>query len=85
MEKARAELTRLPERLVPEGTEHAITVTRRGKPVLVVLSWSLHEALMETLEIVADEEQMAKLREAIQQVASGKTRPWEEIKAGSEL
>src|SRR5712692_10481485 len=76
--KARDELTSLPERLTKKpGT---LAVTRRGKPVLAVMPWELYESIIETLEIMGDQELMATLRLAIQEVAEGKTIPWEEVK-----
>jgi antitoxin YefM len=76
--KARDELTTLPERLTEKpGT---LAVTRRGKPVLAVMPWELYESIIETLEIMGDQELMASLRVAIQEVAEGKTIPWEQVK-----
>lgn len=76
--KARDQLTTLPERLNERpGT---LAVTRRGKPVLAVMPWELYESIVETLEIMGDQELMASLRLAIQEVAEGKTIPWEQVK-----
>jgi len=75
--EARNALTSLPEQL---GQDGAVTVTRRGKPVLAVMSWDLYESIVETLEILGDEELMAALRRGVQEVAEGKTSPWEEAK-----
>jgi PHD/YefM family antitoxin component YafN of YafNO toxin-antitoxin module len=76
--KARDEITTLPERLRKKpGT---LAVTRRGKPVLAVMPWELYESIIETLEIMGDQELMATLRLAIQEVAEGKTIPWEQVK-----
>src|SRR5438309_8896749 len=74
--RARDLLTSLPEQLAEKpGT---VAVTRRGKPVLAVMPWELYESIVETLEIMGDEELMASLRLAIQEVAEGKTIPWEQ-------
>ena len=63
MIEARKKLTQLPEEL-GEGAESGMAViTRRGKPVLAVLSWDRYESLMETLEILGDEEMMASFRQ----------------------
>jgi antitoxin YefM len=77
--EARERLTRLPEQLDQE--QGAIVVTRRGKPVLAILPWDLYESIMETLEILGDEEQMAALREGIAALERGETVPWEDMKA----
>jgi prevent-host-death family protein len=76
--QARDELTSLPEQLAEKAA--TVAVTRRGKPVLAVMPWELYESIVETLEIMGDEELMASLRLAIQEVAEGKTVPWEQVK-----
>ena len=76
--EARDELTLLPDRL--SETHETITVTRRGKPVLAILSWDEYEALVETLEIISDEELMQSLRQGMKDLAQGKTVPWERAK-----
>ena len=75
---ARDELTSLPDRL--SGTHETVTVTRRGKPVLAILPWEEYEALVETLEIMSDEELLASLRQGIKEAAQGKLIPWERAK-----
>ena len=55
-------------------------VTRRGKPVVVMLSVDDYDALMETLDILADPQAMAGLRAGERDVRQGKTRPWRDIK-----
>jgi prevent-host-death family protein len=77
--EARRELTSLPERLTEQP--EALAVTRRGKPVLAVMSWDLYEALVETLDILGDEELMASLRRSIKEAAEGLTVTWESVKA----
>ncbi len=76
--EARHELTSLPERL----SEHpgAVTVTRRGKPVLAILPWEAYEALVETLEIIGDEEMIAAVRQGIREAEQGQGIPWAEAK-----
>src|SRR6266436_8805386 len=76
--EARHELTSLPERLA--AAPGAVAVTRRGKPVLAVMPWELYESIIETLEIMGDQQLMASLRSAIEEVAEGKTIPWEQVK-----
>jgi antitoxin YefM len=79
MVDARRELTRLPERL--ESRPSTVAVTRRGKPVLAIMTWEDYEALLETLEILSDQEAVEQLRRSIQEEKEGKTIPWEEAKA----
>ena len=78
MVDARRELTKLPERL--EAHPATVAVTRRGKPVLAIMAWEDYEAIMETLEILSDEEAVEQLRRSIQEVKEGRTIPWEEAK-----
>lgn len=75
---AREELTALPERL--SETRETVTVTRRGKPVLAILPWEEYETLIETLEILSDDDLMTSLRQGIKEAKQGKTIPWEQAK-----
>jgi PHD/YefM family antitoxin component YafN of YafNO toxin-antitoxin module len=76
---ARRELTKLPEKL---GAEPAtVAVTRRGKPVLAIMTWEDYQIIQETLEILSDDEAVEQLRLSIKDVKEGKTIPWQEAKA----
>ena len=79
MVDARRELTKLPEKL--EARPATVAVTRRGKPVLAIMTWEDYEAILETLEILSDNEAVEQLRRSIQEVKEGKTVPWEEARA----
>ena len=79
MVEARKRLTTLPEDLAQESEPGVVAVTRRGKPVLAVMSWELYEGLLETMEIMSDPEFMGKLRQSIQEMRQGKLIPWEEV------
>jgi len=76
--KARDRLTSLPEELAEEPG--AIAVTRRGEPVLAILPWDLYESIMETLEILSDEEMMAALRQSIKEASEGQAVSWDRAK-----
>jgi PHD/YefM family antitoxin component YafN of YafNO toxin-antitoxin module len=78
--EARNKLTSLPEEFEKEPEIGAVAVTRRGKPVLAILPWELYEALVETIEIMGDEELMTSLRKSIKQAAEGQLIPWEKVK-----
>ena len=80
MIEAREKLTKMPEDFERQPESGAITVTRRGKPVLAVLSWDFYESLLETLEIGGDEKLLAALRRGIREVQAGKTVPWSQVK-----
>jgi antitoxin YefM len=55
-------------------------VTRHGKPVIVMLSIEDYEALIETLDILADPEAKKGIRQGIRDAGQGRTRSWKEIK-----
>jgi antitoxin YefM len=75
---ARRKLTKLPEEL---GENPAtISVTRRGKPVLAIMTWEDYQAIQETLEILSDDEAVEQLRSSIKEVKEGKQIRWEEAK-----
>ena len=76
--EARKNLTKMPEKL--KKKPGVIEITRRGEPVLAVLPWELYESIMETLEVMADEEMMKALRQGIKEMKEGKTVPWEKVK-----
>ena len=76
---ARRELTKLPEQL---GANPAtVAVTRRGKPVLAIMTWEDYQAILETLEILNDDKSVEQLRRSIKEVKEGKKIPWEKAKA----
>ena len=75
---ARRELTKLPEKL---GAEPAtVAVTRRGKPVLAIMTWEDYQAIQETLEILGDNDAVEQLHRSIKEVKEGKTIPWKDAK-----
>jgi PHD/YefM family antitoxin component YafN of YafNO toxin-antitoxin module len=87
---AQKELTRLPEQF-EEGQE-AVTVTRYGKPVMAILPYNTYkslleaiDALLETLEILKDEELMATFRKSVEALKNGETVDWEDAKRESGL
>ncbi len=76
---ARRELTRLPEKL---GADPAtVAVTRRGKPVLAIMTWADYQAILETLEILSDDKAVEQLRCSIQEAKEGKAIPWKDAKS----
>lgn len=83
--EAQRELTRLPDKF-EEGSE-AVTVTRYGKPVMTILPYNTYkslletvDSLLETIEILQDEELMATFRESIEALKNGETVDWEDAK-----
>jgi prevent-host-death family protein len=80
MMEARGKLTGLPEEFERRPETGAITVTRRGKPVLAVMPWELYDSITETLEILSDEKLMKALRKSLQETRKGRTYSMAEIK-----
>ena len=78
--EARAKLMELPEELARAPEPGALAVTRRGTPVLAIMPWAFYEAVIETLEVLADEELMAALRRSIEDIRKGRVEDWEEVK-----
>lgn len=76
---ARERLTRLPEDFAQGGAK-SIAVTRRGEPVLAVMPWELYESIVETLEILGDEEMMAALRRSIEEIRARRGRTSDELR-----
>ena len=76
--EARHALTSLPKRLAEDPS--TVAITRRGKPVLAVMPWDLYESIVETLEIMGDDDLMAALRQGIKEIEAGKGVSWEKVK-----
>ncbi len=73
---------RLPEVITQiDGKLDRYIVTRRGKPVVVMLSVDDYESLMESLHILADPESMAGIRKGEKEIRQWKARSWKEVKA----
>ena len=81
--EARDEITALPERL--KNHAEALTVTRRGRPVLAIMPWEFYESIMETMEIMADKEMMTVFRQGVRELKQGKSIPWEKVKRKLDL
>ena len=78
--EARSQLLDLAEQLNRPPATEAVTVTKRGKPVLTVMPYDFYESLVETLEVLGDETLMLALHRSLKEVRSGKTIPWEKVK-----
>lgn len=76
--EARNRLTKLPDELT--ASQEVLEVTRRGKPVLAVMPWDVYESIVETLEIMGDESQLAELRRGVKEIKEGKTVSWRKAK-----
>ena len=55
-------------------------ITKHGKPIAVMMSVDDYEALVETLDILADRRMLTKLKEAGHEVREGQFRSLNEIR-----
>jgi antitoxin YefM len=69
--EARKALLDLPEKLA-RTPDRAVTITRRGQPVLAILPWEFYESIVETLEILRDPEMVTALRESLEDLKRGR-------------
>ena len=68
--QARKALLDLPEKLA-RTPDRAVTITRRGQPVLAILPWEFDESIVETLEVLGDPEMVTALRESLEDIKRG--------------
>jgi PHD/YefM family antitoxin component YafN of YafNO toxin-antitoxin module len=73
-------ITRLPEQF--DQDPKPVTVTQHGKPVMTILPSSTYkelletvESLLETLEVLKDEELMVAFREGVRDIEEGRVEP----------
>ena len=55
-------------------------ITKRGRPIAVLLGADDYESLMETLDILADPKAMAGLHKGEADIRKGRTRSWLDVK-----
>jgi antitoxin YefM len=55
-------------------------VTRRGKPVCIMMSVEDYEAITETLDILSDPKLAARIRKSERELKAGKGVSWEKLK-----
>jgi len=77
-------ITRLPEQF--DQDPKPVTVTQHGQPVMTILPSSTYkelletvESLLETLEVLKDEELMTAFRQGVKELEEGEGRPWEDV------
>jgi len=76
--EARKHLLELPDEL--SGAEEPMVVTKRGKPVLALMPWEFYDSIRETLEIMADDDLLAALKESIRNAGKGRTYSTAELR-----
>ena len=60
-------------------------ISKRGKPVAILLSLDDYERMIETLNEMTDMENLKKIRAGMKQVKQGKVVAWAKIKAKYQL
>lgn len=78
--EARKGFLDLPEKLARDP-EHALCVTRRGRPELAVMPWDLYESIIETLEVLSEPDLVAALRSSIEDIEHGRLLSHDEVAA----
>ncbi len=57
-----------------------ITITRRGRPYVVMMSAAEYESIQETLEILSDPEATASLAQSKEDIEAGRLVDWKDSK-----
>jgi len=55
-------------------------VTRRGRPVMTLLSLEDYEGLLETIEILSDKTAVGRIKKSLKQARQGRIVAWEDVK-----
>jgi PHD/YefM family antitoxin component YafN of YafNO toxin-antitoxin module len=61
-----------------------ISISKHGKPLMMLISTDLYEAILETFAILSDPKAMSSIRKSIRQMKAGKTIPWEKMRTMAE-
>jgi len=78
LKELRPELPKVIEQIDQKLDRYVIT--KRGKPVAVMLGVDDYESLIETLDITADKDTMKRLRKADEEINKDQTVSWRTIK-----
>lgn len=76
---ARAHLPEIIDQ-VNSGQKEAVEIMRHGEPVATIMSASLYESIVETLEILSDEKTAQALKDALRNAKKVKFIPAERAK-----
>lgn len=79
LSEVKAHLSEIADEVV--RTHERVTVTRNGREALVILSVEDFESLEATMELLADPDAQARVRQAEEEVAAGDTYALEEVEA----
>lgn len=78
LSEARARLSELMDEL--ESRHEHVVITRKGRPVAVLVPSAEYDAMEETLEILHDEGLLAALRESEKDVKAGRVHALDDVK-----
>lgn len=78
LSEARARLSELMDEL--ESRHEHVVITRKGRPVAVLVPSSEYDAMEETLEVLHDEDLLAALRESEKDVRAGRLHSLNDVK-----
>ena len=78
LSEARARLSELMDEL--EARHEHVVITRKGRPVAVLVPSSEYDAMEETLEILHDEDVLEALRESQKDVKAGRVHSLEDVR-----
>lgn len=78
--EARSSLMEIPEMLEGEAAPDAIEVTRRGVPVLIMISPEEYTSLAETKEIISDKAALRSIARGLKDAEEGRLRSAEEVR-----
>lgn len=77
--EARKEFLNFPEIFEKDKELKSIIITKRGEPVPDVFPHGYIEAIIETLEIMSDPDQLSALKQSIKDVEKGRLYTSEEV------
>jgi antitoxin YefM len=75
--KAKSDLLNLIRKL--ENTDDAFAITKNGTPEAVLISIRKFKGLLETIDILSDEQAMKSIRKSIREANRGKWIEFEEV------
>lgn len=78
--EAQEKLETLPRHAETEPDFDPVAIAVAGRPLAVLLSWDYYESLLETLDILRDEEMMVAIRQGELDIAEGRTYSMDEVK-----
>jgi len=78
--EAQEKLATLPQNADTEPDFDPVAIAEAGRPLAVLLSWEYYESLLETLDILRDEEMVAAIKQSELDIAEGRTYSMEEVK-----